>query len=167
MMYLGPLQALAVIWMAQMPCQLVTSGDKIMTWMSHIGKLEYLRKDEEATLRKCVYSGAFITAVAFEGECVGSEVAGVPEELVSIYRRNRPSTIRLLLSIVEGGRPQDARLAAVFAISLLESPAAGAMIGASRLDEFDKVGVNGATYRDFCLSAISAIKRRGLETGGK
>jgi hypothetical protein len=120
-----------------------------------------LSKVDEVALRKLVYSGQFATFVPHEGKWAECECVAVPKDVIAIYNRNEFGATDLLISIVEGGRPSDAKLAAAWAGSLLESPVLGAIIGTCDLSSFDEIDpVTARTHRDSCLDSIRTLTER-------
>jgi hypothetical protein len=49
-------------------------------------------------------------------------MVSVPKTVIKFHNKKRVATLRLLLDIVRGGRPEDALKAAGFAIALEENP---------------------------------------------
>jgi hypothetical protein len=51
-------------------------------------------------------------------------MVSIPKTVIEFHNKKRIATLRLLLDIVRGGRPEDALTAAGFAIALEENPIA-------------------------------------------
>ena len=86
-----------------------------------------LTNHEEAVLRKCVYPQGLATYVALEGPWKSHRLLAVPKELAALYKEKPLAVLKRLLTIVEGGRPEDAISASAYAAALVEGPPHGVM----------------------------------------
>jgi hypothetical protein len=84
-----------------------------------------LTPKEETEIRNLIYTGEPITVFAKEGRYKGFAILLVPKRIKQIYDQKKPETVRLLLSIVEGGRPVDGLYAAGVLFALIDSPING------------------------------------------
>lgn len=109
-----------------------------------------LTKEESRLIRDAIYSGNNETAFPRKGRWAFFEILVVPKPIVDIYQQKQESTLRLLASIVEGGRRADALLAAGYAAALAISPVAGFIRSTwpqgEGIDDVDKI--LGMTRRD-------------------
>jgi hypothetical protein len=115
---------------------------------------------EDAIIRKLVYTKGLITSYKIIGNN-GCTVLDVPQELEKIYRLKRVDSLRLLLDIVKGGRPEDALSAAAFAVALEENPQSAAFYARSPKDTFDEV--QGSSEKTERIRLVNWLEKRVAE----
>jgi hypothetical protein len=106
------------------------------------GKGSMLTKDEAFFLRAVIYNDGFGVTTRPQRQVV------LKREVVELHKNRPVGTIRLLLEIVKGGRPTDARAAGVTGLALEEGPAYAVFWADGDLDSFDKAGADGRTDRE-------------------
>jgi hypothetical protein len=125
------------------------------------GSKSALEKGQEFNIRKYIYEGKHLTAFPKEGKYAGFTILIVPREIESIYESNKLATVQLLITIIDGARPEDSLLAAGYAASLLLSPIEGAEISCFPKDKYDSLNeVTGETQRSFVVSQIKEMKEK-------
>jgi hypothetical protein len=129
------------------------------------GKSEMLSTKEASTLRKIVYTKGLITSHEVSNKGIAYTVLDVPSEFETIYKAKRLPSLRLLLDIVKGGRPQDALSAAAFATAMEENPMRAAACATKSKEDFDEDSVGlGSTPRSrlvLWLEKLINEKREG------
>jgi len=119
-------------------------------------KPEVLTRADIALIRKVVYEGGYIVKTT-KGAPPIREVV-VSKEVIALHQKDRLSTIRLLLDIVKGGRPEDARTAVAIATGLEMAPRFGVQIANISLESIDKVDSdNLAPFRETWVSHLETM----------
>jgi hypothetical protein len=83
---------------------------------------EHLTPKEEDAVRDGVYSEGIKIEIAAEGKWKGTRILVIPESVQKAYASKPKATVRLLLRIVDGGRPADVLSAAGSIYALLRDP---------------------------------------------
>jgi hypothetical protein len=103
-----------------------------------------------------VYKGSAKSTIPREGEWKGFEILIVPKEVKAIYAKDKRATISVLLKIVRGGRPSDSKIAAGYAISLMDSPVAGLMFTSGVDRDYDVLGKDDLwTLREVVVDRVT------------
>jgi hypothetical protein len=79
-----------------------------------------LTRGEEALLRNLVYKKGLGISTPVNGPNAGHRMVPVLIPVAELHKKKRVATLRLLLEIVRGGRPEDALTAAGWAVALEE-----------------------------------------------
>ena len=78
-----------------------------------------LTQEEAARLRAVIYDRSIIIGISMDANAKRPKnKIELPDEVVKLHKQKRIATIRLLLDIVKGARPKDARGAAITALAL-------------------------------------------------
>lgn len=130
-----------------------------------------LTSDEEKAVRSAVYGrGAAHYSPDDQPLPIPRRLA-TPKAVEAAYSANPRATARLLLAIVEGGRPVDSIHAAACLHALAESPEIGALVARSaREGEWDEVVSErlGVTFREVARRVcIRLIAKKDAGGGGK
>jgi len=117
----------------------VTSG-----WANESKSLRNAQKsltpNEEANLRTAVYEGRILTAMPTTGIWAFNDILVAPKSVMAFKDQRMKAALLVLLDIVKGGRPRDARLAGGFALCLTGDPVAGRIASSAPVDEqFDAI----------------------------
>ena len=115
-----------------------------------------LTADEAKTVRQAAYDGPLLLfAPERPGGLPVAEEVTVPTSLIALHRRKPLAVTKLLLAVVEGGRPIDSVRAAAYALALWDRPSAGAM-PLRHYDEesYDSPGSDRINSRDGWASAV-------------
>ena len=112
----------------------------------------------EKAVRDVVYSGDLHLAHPLEGKYALLEVVEVPVAVEAAYKENPAGTLKLLLSIAEGGRPWDSVKALSFAMAVVDDPAvASVVVSLFKEKTYDEVDVDWeVTPRQHWLSKVKA-----------
>jgi hypothetical protein len=112
----------------------------------------------EKTVRDAVYSGELRLAHPLDGKYALLEIVEVPVAIEAAYKENPAATLKLLLSIAEGGRPWDSVKALSFAMALVEDPAVGSVVVSLFKEKtYDEVDVDWeVTPRQHWLGKVKA-----------
>jgi hypothetical protein len=73
-------------------------------------------------IRGKVYKEGLATFMEISGRWATHRLLYVPPELQATHKQKRVATLRLLLEITRGGRPEDALAAVAYAVALEEDP---------------------------------------------
>jgi hypothetical protein len=112
----------------------------------------------EKAVRNAVYSGELHLAHPLEGKFALLEVVEVPAAVEAAYKENPAATLKLLLSVAEGGRPWDSVKALSFAMAMVEDPAvASVVVSLFQEKTYDEVDVDWeVTPRQHWLGKVKA-----------
>ena len=80
-----------------------------------------LSREEMKTLRAAIYEDGLCTCFNTDGIFPHREIA-LRIDVMAIHKNKRIETLKLLLEIVKGGRPEDARAAGATALALEDPP---------------------------------------------
>lgn len=103
---------------------------------------DQLTTKEQAVLRDKVYNGGRSTYTPRDGPWAFQRSLSVPNEIAELHKRKRLPTLRILLVIVKGGRPNDAVLAASYIVALEMNPVTALMYAHYPLNNVDEAKVN-------------------------
>ena len=119
---------------------------------------EILTSGENSLLRKAVYLDGIGTSIEIAGPWASKSVVVVPKRVVELHRKKRVATLKLLLEIVRGGRPEDSLAATAFAVTLEINPVAAVPLvyyPAELLDEL--VRETKGTGRDRLIDSVQEL----------
>lgn len=116
-------------------------------------------KKQEEYVRRAVYTGRVSTSMSPRTPKDFGRVLIVPPSVESAFKENRQGTLRLLLDIVRGGRPQDAILAMAFAFSLAKDVRIGPLFTDISPNDLDEV-LDDTTQRDRFIKALEDLLKK-------
>jgi hypothetical protein len=98
-----------------------------------------MTRQEASFLRSVIYEEGVCTYTRTTDTPLPHREVSLKARVVELHKKKRTATIKLLLQIVRGGRPADARAAGVTALALEEGPVYPLPFADESLDSFDKV----------------------------
>jgi hypothetical protein len=143
-------------------CQLGHAGEDHLEATSVSNDNATLSPEEERWLRSLVYEHKLAIGTRWDPPGVPHQEVNVPQEIYQLYKKKPHATLELLLLIVQGGRPVDAKNALVFAFVQVsdgnrDGMQAQAWINTRTFDDVDKD--TGKTERQFWVERLRVWKR--------
>jgi hypothetical protein len=137
----------------------IASGDKSDDKSVQGGGM--LTKEECRFIRSVIYEQGIHTHVRTTGVSMPRREVVIKQEMLELYKKDRSGTIRLLLSIVRGGRPDDALAAGVTALALEEGPVYALCLLDETTASFDKAEADDVpTKRDRIIKDLEEMLSR-------
>jgi len=116
-----------------------------------------LDRHDEFVLRNNVYKGLG-TGIETEGRWATHRVIVLTNDVVELHKKKRVATLKLLLEIVKGGRPDDALLATGYAVALEEDPIRAVPLADYPVDSVDvDEGKTGEPGRQGLIDAVAKL----------